>query len=96
VVEHLPGVTGKRCHEKYTHIYTLEESQVEIWDTEAVMLCQHRPSGLSPKDNGVSPYIPLQAGYRSKKQGLIHIWLYTILLATLPLCYVTFFLPSVT
>jgi hypothetical protein len=23
-------------------------------------------------------------------QGLIHIWLYIILLATLPLCYVTF------
>jgi hypothetical protein len=39
---------------------------------------------LSPKSKGVLPYIPLQAGYRSKKQGLIHTWLYLILLATLP------------
>jgi hypothetical protein len=27
---------------------------------------------LSPENKGVSPYIPLRAGYRSKKQGLIH------------------------
>jgi hypothetical protein len=36
----------------------------------------------SPKNKGVSPYIPLQAGYRGnkiKKQGLTHIWLYAIL-----------------
>jgi hypothetical protein len=45
---------------------------------------------LSPENKGISPYIPLQAGYRSKKQGLIHIWLYLILLATLPQCYVSF------
>jgi hypothetical protein len=45
---------------------------------------------LSPKNKEVSPYVPLQAGYRSKKQGLIHIWLYLILLANLPKCYVTF------
>jgi hypothetical protein len=38
---------------------------------------------LSPENKGASLYIPLQAGYRSKKQGLIHIWLYLILLATL-------------
>jgi hypothetical protein len=38
---------------------------------------------LSPENKGVSPYIPLQAGYRSKKQDLIHIWLCLILLATL-------------
>jgi hypothetical protein len=37
---------------------------------------------LSPENKGVSPYIPLQAGY-CKKQGLIHIWLYLILLTTL-------------
>jgi hypothetical protein len=57
-------------------------------------LCQHRPCGLvqrlSSENKGVSPYIPWQAGYRSKKQGLIHIWLYTILLATLPYRYMTF------
>jgi hypothetical protein len=37
---------------------------------------------LSSKNKGVSPCVPLQ-GYRSKEQGLIHIWLYLILLATL-------------
>jgi hypothetical protein len=45
---------------------------------------------LSPENKGVSPYIPLQADYRSKKQGLIHVWFYLILLATVPSCYVTF------
>jgi hypothetical protein len=34
---------------------------------------------LSPENKEVSPYIPLEAGYRSKRQGLIHIWLYSIL-----------------
>jgi hypothetical protein len=45
---------------------------------------------LSPENKGVSPYLPLQAGNRSKKQGLVHRWLYLILLATLSQCYVTF------
>jgi hypothetical protein len=39
---------------------------------------------LSPKNKGGSPYIPLQAGYRNKKQGLIHMWLHVTLLATSP------------
>jgi hypothetical protein len=39
---------------------------------------------LRPENKGVSLYVSLQAGYRSKKQGLIHIWLYLILLATFP------------
>jgi hypothetical protein len=43
-----------------------------------------RVQRLSPENKGVSPSIPLQAGYRSKKQGLIHVWLYLISLATLP------------
>jgi hypothetical protein len=73
------------------------------WDTgilEAVSRKQHfivpaqtqqtHVQRLSPKNKGVSPYIPLQAGYRSKKQGLIHRWIYLILLATLPWCYATF------
>jgi hypothetical protein len=42
---------------------------------------QTRVQRLSPENKGVSPYIYLQAGYRSKKQGLIHICLYLILLA---------------
>jgi hypothetical protein len=48
---------------------------------------------LSPKNKKVSPYMPLQAGYRSKKQSSIHIWLYVTLLAILfPQCYVTLFM----
>jgi hypothetical protein len=39
---------------------------------------------LNPENKGVSPYIPFQADHRRKKQGLICIWLYLILLATLP------------
>jgi uncharacterized protein YbaP (TraB family) len=37
---------------------------------------------LSPENKGDLLYIPLQAGYRSKKQGLTHIWLHATLLAT--------------
>jgi hypothetical protein len=28
---------------------------------------------LSPENKGVSPYIPLKAGYGSKKQGLTYV-----------------------
>jgi hypothetical protein len=66
-------------------------AEVTSWDTGPLrqlagsnVFCQHRPRILSPKDKGVSPYIPLQAGYRSKKQGLIHMWLYLILLTIFP------------
>jgi hypothetical protein len=45
---------------------------------------------LSPKNKGVSPYIPLQTGYRSKKQGLIHKWLYFIFWLLYPSAMVTF------
>jgi hypothetical protein len=38
---------------------------------------------LSLKNKGALPYLPLQAGYRSKKQSLTHIWLLVISLATL-------------
>jgi hypothetical protein len=67
----------------------LWESQAEKWDTEAVYrkqcfivpaqtqwTCVQR---LSPENEEILPYIPLQAGYKSKKQDLIQIWLYTIL-----------------
>jgi hypothetical protein len=47
---------------------------------------------LSPENKEVSPYIPLQAGYRSKRQSSIHIWLHvTSLDISFPQCYVTFF-----
>jgi hypothetical protein len=46
---------------------------------------------LSPENKGVSPYITLQASYRSKKQGLTLTWLHATLLATSPQGYVTFY-----
>jgi hypothetical protein len=46
---------------------------------------------LSPENKEFSPYIPLQAGYRSKKQNSTHIWLHVTSLAISFLqCYVTF------
>jgi len=61
----------------------LRESRIEIRDTEAITRKQHfivlaqtqwtRVQRLSLENKGVSSYIPLQAGYRSKKQGLTHI-----------------------
>jgi hypothetical protein len=64
----------------------------EIRDSEAISRKQHfimpaqtqrtRVQRLSPENKGVSPYIPLQAGYRGnkiKKQGLTHIWFHAIL-----------------
>jgi hypothetical protein len=43
-----------------------------------------RVQRLSSENKGVSPYRPLQAGYRSKRQGLTHIWLHVTLLASSP------------
>jgi hypothetical protein len=40
------------------------------------------PANVEPENKRVSPCIPLQAGYRSKNKGLIHIWLHATLLAT--------------
>jgi hypothetical protein len=85
-----------RCGETEEVLQVLDE----IWDSEAISRKQRfivpartqwtHVQRLSPENKGVSPYITLQAGYRNKKQGLIHIWLYLILLATLSQCYVTF------
>jgi hypothetical protein len=51
-----------------------------------------RVQRLSPEKKGVSSYIPLQAGYRSKKQSTTHIRLHVTPLAiSFPQCYVTFF-----
>jgi hypothetical protein len=69
---------------------------ISRWDTghwgslagSNILLCWHR---LSLKDKEVSPYIPLQTGYRSKKQSSTHIWLHVTSLAiSFPQCYVTF------
>jgi hypothetical protein len=44
-----------------------------------------------PQEQGVSPYVPLQAGFRGKKQSLTHILLHVTLLAiSYPQYYVTF------
>jgi hypothetical protein len=54
---------------------------------------QTRVQRLSPENKVVSPYIPLQTVYRSKKQSSTHIWLHVISLAiSFPWCYVTFFM----
>jgi hypothetical protein len=59
-------------------------SRKQCFIVPAQTQCTH-VQRLSPRTKGsLLPYIPLQAGYRSKKQGIIHIWLYLILLATLP------------
>jgi hypothetical protein len=41
-------------------------------------------SKAEPREQRGLTLYTMQAGYRSKKQGLICIWLYLILLATLP------------
>jgi hypothetical protein len=66
----------------------------EIGDSEAISRKQHfvvsaqtqqtHIQRLSPENKGVSPYIPLQAGYRGneikkQQQRLAHIWLHAIL-----------------
>jgi hypothetical protein len=81
----------------------LQESQAEIQDTELRQFSKkHRfivpaqnqrthVQRLSLENKGVSPYTPLQAGYRSKKQSSIHIWLHVTSLAiSFPQGYVTF------
>jgi hypothetical protein len=44
---------------------------------------------LSPENKEVSPYIPLQAGYRCKKQSSTHLWLHVTSLASAmwPSCF---------
>jgi hypothetical protein len=50
-----------------------------------------RVQRLSPENKEVSPYIPLQAGYRSKRQSSTHRWLHVTSLATsFSQSYVTF------
>jgi hypothetical protein len=78
----------------------LWESQTETQDTEAIQqeamffcasidLIDSYPKA-KPENQGVSCYIPLQAGYRSKKQGVSYIWLHANIQATSLSCYVTF------
>jgi hypothetical protein len=72
----------------------LWESQIETQDTKVfwearftsmlVVAQQIHIQKLSPENKEVSPYVPLQASYRSKKQSFTHIWLHVTLLATLP------------
>jgi hypothetical protein len=88
----LPDIR-KSQKQKVCHYYCCRSLLAEIRDTEAISRKEHfivpaqtqwtHVQRLSPKNKGVSPYIPLQTGYRRKKQALIHIRLYFILLATL-------------
>jgi hypothetical protein len=80
----------------------LQDSWTETQDTEAVLqeqdfivLAQTQQSHVQrlSLDNKVAlPYITLQAGYRSKKQGLTHMWFaYKPICYFNPQCYKTFF-----
>jgi hypothetical protein len=73
------GVVGV-CYLRYGTLEVISKKQHFIVRAQTQGTHVQR---LSPQNKGVSPYIPLQAGYRSKKQGLVHIWLYLILLPTL-------------
>jgi hypothetical protein len=76
------------------NVVLLQDIQAGKWDIkafqEAILISipavaqQILTQRLSPENKGVLPYIPLQAGYRSKKQSLTHIWLHASLLATSP------------
>jgi hypothetical protein len=81
---HNPGrASRKRCRSLLAELRDSEaNSRKQSFIVPAQTKWTH-VQRLNPKNKGVSPYIPLQASYRSKKQGLIHIWLYLILLATL-------------
>jgi hypothetical protein len=72
----------------------LQDSQTEKWDTKAVQqegtfyyagtdLADSSPKAKPQEQRGFTLYT-LQAGYRSKKQGLTDIWLHATLLATSP------------
>jgi hypothetical protein len=73
----------------------LQDIQTGKWNTKAfqeatfisvLAVTQWIPiQRLSLENKGALPYILLQAGYRSKKQSLTHIWLYASLLAISPL-----------
>jgi hypothetical protein len=96
----------QHCKNTHTHTHThktMDDNVVGIsnWDTghkqEETLYCAStgsaESSSLSTKNKGVSLYIPLQAGYRSKKQNSTHIRLHASLLAiSFPQCYVTFFM----
>jgi hypothetical protein len=53
----------------------LQETRTETWDSEARKQCFIVPAQtqwthvqrLSPENKGVSPYVPLQVGYRGNK-----------------------------
>jgi hypothetical protein len=72
----------------------LQDIQAGKWDTksfqEAIIIiiletAQRIPiQRLSIENKGALPYIPLKAGYRSKKQSLTYICLYASLLVTSP------------
>jgi hypothetical protein len=78
----------------------LQESQAEIWDTEAVYQeATFYFAGTVSADSCPKPEpreqrdLTLYTLYRSKKQRSTHIWLHVTSLAiSFPQCYVTFFM----
>jgi hypothetical protein len=85
-VESVAGISKLR----YGTLWQFSRKQHFIVPTQTQWTCIQR---LSPKNKEVSPYIPLQAGYRSKEQSSTHIWLHVTSLA-IPFLqyYVIFFM----
>jgi hypothetical protein len=77
-----PGLSPQKC----CWIFKQRNGTPRLFWKQYLLACQRDSQipiqRLSPENKRVLPYIPLQAGYRSKKQGLTHIWLYTSLLVT--------------
>jgi hypothetical protein len=70
--------------ESQTETLHIEAFQEAVFISLLAAAQQIHIQRLSLENKGVSPYIPLQADYRSKNHGLIHIWLHATLLATSP------------
>jgi hypothetical protein len=75
---------------RYETVRQFTREQRFIVPAQAQQTCVQR---LRSENKRISDCIPLQAGYRNKKQSSTHIWLHVTSLAiSLPQCYVTFFM----
>jgi hypothetical protein len=89
---HNPGQAPKKCcgnlKLRYGSLRQFSRKQRFIVPAQTQQTHVQR---LSPENKGVSPCIPLQAAYRSKKQSSTHLWLHVTSLAILfSQCYVMF------
>jgi hypothetical protein len=90
MVQYRPWYCCSNLKLRYGTLRQFSRKQHFIVRTQTQQSCLQR---LSPENKEVLPYIPLQAGYRSKQQSSTHIWLHvTSLVILFPQCYVTFFM----